>query len=231
MFALHLLQETSPYEIFVRDLVAVDGATDTELLLIDDRGCPADTSIMGPLNKSRQSNKTLISDFDAFRFPTSDVVQFRAMVTPCMPTCEPVICDVTDYTGQTRQVGSYGKRKKRDLSRQRRMTAQPEEMLVIKTLKIVDKIGRRRGQQQQHEQIEAELPRRAELDNLGGNGHSSVRGGELTISDDRDGLFREFDVSSGDFGGERCMDQTSLIAGAIIFIVAQVRGCLHYAMR
>ncbi len=70
-----LLQETSPYEIFVRDLVAVDGATDTELLLIDSRGCPAEVNIMSELRKSERSNKTLESRFDAFRFPTSDVVQ------------------------------------------------------------------------------------------------------------------------------------------------------------
>ena len=35
------------------------------------------------------------------RFPSSDMVEFRALVTPCMPTCEPVQCDVLDYTGQT----------------------------------------------------------------------------------------------------------------------------------
>ena len=68
-------QESSPYEIFVRDLVAVDGATDTELLLIDSRGCPADPTIMSQLVKSEESNKTLEARFDAFRFPTSDVVQ------------------------------------------------------------------------------------------------------------------------------------------------------------
>jgi hypothetical protein len=43
--------------------------------------------------------KILISNFDAFKFPTSDVVQFRALVTPCMPTCEPVDCSYRDYYG------------------------------------------------------------------------------------------------------------------------------------
>lgn len=68
-----ILDEDSPYEIFVRDLVAMDGATDTELLLIDERGCPADPSIMSELRHSEQTRKTLLSDFDAFRFPTSQV--------------------------------------------------------------------------------------------------------------------------------------------------------------
>ena len=43
--------------------------------------------------------KILISNFDAFKFPTSDVVQFRALVTPCMPKCEPVDCTYRDYYG------------------------------------------------------------------------------------------------------------------------------------
>jgi hypothetical protein len=40
------------------------------------------------------------------------MVQFRAMVTPCMPTCEPVQCDIMDYTGQARTVDSYGRKKR-----------------------------------------------------------------------------------------------------------------------
>ena len=43
---IEIVDEDSPYEIFVRDLVAVDGVTDTELVLIDSRGCQADPSIM-----------------------------------------------------------------------------------------------------------------------------------------------------------------------------------------
>ena len=34
------------------------------------------------------------------------------MVTPCMPTCEPVQCDIKDYTGQSRSVDSYGRKKR-----------------------------------------------------------------------------------------------------------------------
>ena len=38
--------KTSPYEIFVRELVAMDGQDSSEILLIDGRGCPTDPSIM-----------------------------------------------------------------------------------------------------------------------------------------------------------------------------------------
>merc|ERR1712083_117836 len=143
-----ILDLDSPYEISVRDLVAVDGATDTELQLIDANGCPTDSSIMGEVRKSELSEKILLSSFDAFRFPTSEVVQFRAMITPCLPKCKPVQCDVLDYTGQTRAVESYGKRKKRSaMSRVKRGIA-PDEMLVIQTLKIVDKYGKRKTDKQ-----------------------------------------------------------------------------------
>lgn len=42
------------------------------------------------------------------------MVQFRAVVTPCIPTCEPMVCDVLDFGGQMKQAESYG-RKKRDV--------------------------------------------------------------------------------------------------------------------
>ena len=71
-----ILDEDSPYEIFVRDLVALDGATDTELVLIDSNGCPADPTIMSELRKSLEVEKMLVSDFDAFRFPTSQVRKY-----------------------------------------------------------------------------------------------------------------------------------------------------------
>ncbi len=48
-------------------------------------GCPTDYSIMGVLREVNNSGQVLQADFDAFKFPTSDVVQFRALVTPCIP--------------------------------------------------------------------------------------------------------------------------------------------------
>lgn len=134
-----IVDKNSPYEIFVRDLVALDGADTNEILLIDDRGCPTDPSIMGVIDKSAESSKILISGFDAFKFPSSDKVQFRALVSPCLPTCEPVKCDLPDYTGSFQMVDSYGRRK-RDISRARRDTAN-EEVLVVQTIEIVDKFN------------------------------------------------------------------------------------------
>lgn len=110
-----IVDRNSPYEIFVRDLIAMDGSNTNNITLLDGRGCPTEMSIMRPLLKVDSTGKVLGATFDAFKFPTSDVVQFRALVTPCLPTCEPVICDVMDFGGQMRQTESYGRKKREAL--------------------------------------------------------------------------------------------------------------------
>ncbi|XP_058129267.1 uncharacterized protein LOC131289165 [Anopheles ziemanni] len=155
--ALHfeILDPQSPYEIFVRELVAMDGVDSSEITLIDARGCPTDHFIMGPIYKSNKSAKILLSHFDAFKFPSSEMVQFRALVTPCMPTCEPVQCDGDDFGGEFRSMVSYG-RKRRSVNgtstsalieaalRHRRETtrqAPQDDMLLVQSIQITDKFG------------------------------------------------------------------------------------------
>ncbi|KAH9366353.1 hypothetical protein HPB48_006195 [Haemaphysalis longicornis] len=84
-----IVDSHSPYEIFVRELVAMDGVDSSEILLVDSHGCPTDRTIMGPLHKVNEDGKVLHAPFDAFKFPTSEIVQFKALVTPCLPTCDP----------------------------------------------------------------------------------------------------------------------------------------------
>ncbi|XP_064072532.1 uncharacterized protein LOC113392897 [Vanessa tameamea] len=129
-----IMDQKSPFEIFVRELVAMDGVDSSEITLIDSDGCPTDHFIMGPLYKSAASGKTLLSHFDAFKFPSSEVVQFRALVTPCMPTCEPVICD--GGPNELRSVMSYGRRKRRSTP-----AAPTDDMLLVQTIQITDKFG------------------------------------------------------------------------------------------
>ncbi|XP_039948595.1 uncharacterized protein LOC120766915 [Bactrocera tryoni] len=107
-----ILDAQSPYEIFVRELVAMDGSDNAEITLIDSNGCPTDQFIMGPIYKSAASGKVLLAHFDAFKFPTSELVQFRALVTPCMPTCEPVQCNQADIGGELKSMSSYGRRRR-----------------------------------------------------------------------------------------------------------------------
>lgn len=124
-------EQNSPYSIFVRELIATDGVDSNEILLIDERGCPTDQEIMGPINALNGTSKTLRAPFDAFKFPNSDVVQFKALVTPCLPTCEPVQCDVQDYLGYQRKIESLGRRKRRE--------ANDKNLLVAQTIRITDK--------------------------------------------------------------------------------------------
>ena len=110
----NILDLDSPYEIFVRELIAKDGNDQNEIVLLDSIGCPTEGRILGPLGRDASNPKSLMARFDAFKFPTSEIVQFRALVTPCMPKCKPVECVYQDfYGGDNTRINSYGKRKRR----------------------------------------------------------------------------------------------------------------------
>lgn len=83
---------------------------------------------MGPLRKIQSdvnSNKIYEAPFEAFKFPTSAIVQFRALIVPCIQgDCHPVLCTIPSnsgsssnlygtpmfQTGSKTSVHSYGKR-------------------------------------------------------------------------------------------------------------------------
>ncbi|CAG2107679.1 unnamed protein product, partial [Medioppia subpectinata] len=75
--------------------------------------------------------------FDAFKFPTSDVVQFKALVAPCLPSCEPIKCNINGADGRTSEVHSYGKRRRK---------READEVLVVQSLSVSDKLGFQRSQ-------------------------------------------------------------------------------------
>lgn len=103
-----------PYEIFVRDLVAVDGVDTNEIPLIDSNGCPTEMAIMTSISKFSKSSKKLRTTFEAFKFPASDTVQFRALITPCLSSCKPVQCTLLNAeTGVNQEFVSYGRRRRR----------------------------------------------------------------------------------------------------------------------
>ncbi|XP_037790105.1 LOW QUALITY PROTEIN: uncharacterized protein LOC119585560 [Penaeus monodon] len=124
-----ITDEQSPYEIFVRDLIAMDGQDSSEILLIDERGCPTDPTIMSSVVQMG-SGSVLHAPFQAFKFPASDIVQFRALVTPCLPRCEPVQCSVQGFDGVSRKELSYG-RKKREVHE--------TDIMVVQSVRIKDK--------------------------------------------------------------------------------------------
>lgn len=59
-----ILDQNSPYEIFVRELVAMDGVDSSEIVLIDADGCPTDHFIMGPLYKSADTGSGKVKHSD-----------------------------------------------------------------------------------------------------------------------------------------------------------------------
>lgn len=113
MLRFAISDERSPFEIFVRDLYAMDGIGGTEIMLIDGEGCPTDPSIMAAMTSSKANGQTLEAQFDAFKFPTSETVAFRALVTPCIPHCEPVHCQNRALDGVLYEAESFGKRRRR----------------------------------------------------------------------------------------------------------------------
>ncbi|KAF6199162.1 hypothetical protein GE061_007187 [Apolygus lucorum] len=129
-----IVDQNTPYEIFVRELIAFDGVDSSEILLIDSNGCPTDPTIMGAINSVTKEGESQVLEapFDAFKFPTSDVVHFKALVTPCLPTCEPVSCTMEDYFGTSKDVASFGQRK-------REISTNVEEEVVMQSIKIHDK--------------------------------------------------------------------------------------------
>lgn len=133
---------TSPYEIFVRELIAMDGADGAEIVLIDSRGCPTDPSIMGPVGQINMNGKILQAFFEAFKFPTSDVVQFQALVTPCLPSCQPVDCSLPADPSTTGMfhAKSYGRRRRRSVADSGNSShSEPENLLVINSIRIADR--------------------------------------------------------------------------------------------
>ena len=83
------------------------------------------------------SSKTLKAPFDAFKFPNSDVVQFKALVTPCLGACAPVQCNVQDYLGYQRKVDSLGRRKRR--AAENATLGGDSNLLVVQSIRISDK--------------------------------------------------------------------------------------------
>lgn len=149
MLRFQITDQRSPFEIFVRDLYAMDGVGGTEIMLIDGEGCPTDPSIMAAMNNAKGNGQTLEAQFDAFKFPTSETVAFRALVTPCIPHCEPVHCQNRAVDGVVYEAESYGKRRRRKRSvlvankaapgASKQVAQSPEEVVVRNSIEIRDR--------------------------------------------------------------------------------------------
>ena len=208
----------SPYEVFVRELIAKDGNDQNEIMLLDSNGCPTEGQIMGPLTKQSGGTKTLIANFDAFKFPTSEVVQFRALVTPCMPRCQPVQCVYQDfYGGDNTRIISYGRRR-RDTrtSRQPRSVAggsDAEDLLVTHSFQILDKFDKEKSQlENRDEKILSKLPPPAAKAGVRPPSYHAENSASFAASEEM------FDPSEV----EVCLNVTCLVAGVAALLILQL---------
>lgn len=223
-----IVDPNSPYDIFVRELVAMDGVDGSEIMLLDGEGCPTDQRIMGPLNRAPDDQKALLSHFDAFKFPTSDLVQFRALVTPCLPKCQAVICPVQDSNGLFQEVPSLGRRRRRSLNStqsdldfneledirvqytmdrrvKRSSTLPQEEMLLVRSIHISDRF---RGDKKRDRKLDDETT--PDENNEG-------RRTRMEIEDDEILPRRNFDSNERIEKPSSCINLSTVLgAGAIV---------------
>lgn len=141
---VHLFFTQGPYQIFVRELVAVDGVDTLDIMLIDNMGCPTDASILKSVEKVEDEYKYHLQvPFEAFKFPTSDMVQFRALVTPCITKCEPVHCSAQGVDGKVEEKMSYGRR------RRSAENVDDNELVMTQAIKITDAFGFKKGSKEE----------------------------------------------------------------------------------
>ena len=140
----------------------------------------------------RHPFQVLLSHFDAFKFPSSEIVQFRALVTPCMPTCEPVQCDQEDSSGELRSVQSYGRRRRRrSTSTHAGGSSAREDMLLVQSIHITDKFGFDR---------------------------SATRKSNMTTSTNDNSAIFISDATTGGF----CINVAGIIVAGTVFLAAQL---------
>ncbi|XP_076630697.1 uncharacterized protein LOC143346465 isoform X1 [Colletes latitarsis] len=101
---IQLSPANGPYDIIAGHLVASSASGDASFLLLDEIGCPTDSSTFPALAKDPRDGRSLTSTFTAFKFPNSQLVRFNVIVRFCLEECTPTKC-----TGGHL---SYGRRKR-----------------------------------------------------------------------------------------------------------------------
>lgn len=91
------------YGGFARSCVALTSDEDgeNEYMVTDENGCATDPNIFQEW--SRNSNKSLVAPFSAFKFPSSNSIRFQCNVRVCFGNCQPVNCNGYDAYGRRRR--------------------------------------------------------------------------------------------------------------------------------
>jgi len=214
---VEITDRNTPYQIFIRELVAVDGVDTSDIMLIDSAGCPTDVNIMGFVSKpvtekSGVANSRILEiPFDAFKFPTSDIVQFRALVTPCLHACEPIVCVANNYDGRTLEQKSYGRRRRRSIESNFITSANEqsqhstgsnsapksneEELVLVQSIKILDSFEQAKNKR---------------------------KGGRLSALESGEHLSEELDQVFSEQVGSGCVNVAGLIMICSMFLLVQL---------
>lgn len=76
---------------------------ENEYIVTDENGCATDPLIFGEWDYNPETN-SLLANFNAFKFPSSDNIRFQCNIRVCFGRCQPVNC---------RGYNAFGRRRRR----------------------------------------------------------------------------------------------------------------------
>ena len=79
---------------------------ENEYIVTDENGCATDPTIFGEWEFNSDTN-TLMANFNAFKFPSSDNIRFQCNIRVCFGKCQPVNC---------RGYNAFGRRRRREIT-------------------------------------------------------------------------------------------------------------------
>lgn len=163
--------------------------------------------------KSGVANSRILEiPFDAFKFPTSDIVQFRALVTPCLHACEPIFCVANNYDGRTLEQKSYGRRRRRSI----------ESNFITSTGDQHSSAGSRSGPKTNEEELVLVQSIKI-LDSFEQAKNKRKQGGKLSALESGEHFSEELDqVFSEQVGGSGCVNVAGLIMICSMFLLVQL---------
>lgn len=75
---------------------------ENEYIVTDENGCATDSSIFGDWEYNPDTN-SLLANFNAFKFPSSDNIRFQCNIRVCFGKCQPVNCHGYNAFGRRRR--------------------------------------------------------------------------------------------------------------------------------
>ncbi|XP_023246923.1 uncharacterized protein LOC111643392 [Copidosoma floridanum] len=107
---------TSIYGGFARSCVAktTDDGVENEYVVTDENGCATDPTIFGEWEQDTET-QTLMANFNAFKFPSSDNIRFQCNIRVCFGRCQPVNCRGYNAFGRRRRDTSSANNSSRNL--------------------------------------------------------------------------------------------------------------------